>query len=294
MQEEAPVLEPGTDADASYVDKSIDTSVPVEAEAKPEKAEEKVEEAHESEADSSPADEENVDETIDAEPDAEFGEKVKKRIDEVTGKWRESERLLTDRDQQIADLQQRVDAIPADEEPFKTPADFEYDDARYQQYLATEIPRRATIAAERATLGLEAKHQSEVNDRRFAEHEEEFEKTVKDYRDKVYSATLRISKPMANVFRSVEDGPELAYYLGNNPDVARKLSGLSGEQAGYELGLIKANLSQVKETVKPPKVTKAPPPTPKIKAGNAGMAKDPADMSDNEFRKWREKQIAAR
>jgi len=296
MQEAVADLEPQTDASESsetgYVDRSIDTSIapePVEAESEVKEVEPEIE------ADSSPAEVEVLEEKADPpDPDAEFGEKVKKRIDEVTGKWRESDRKLTARDLEIEDLRAKLQAVPQPaEEPFKTLADFEYDEGKYQAYMATEIPRRATVATEQAMQGYESQEQAKVIDEKFAESEAEFAKTVEDYKDVVYDPSLRISPAMANVFKD-NAAPELAYFLGNNPDIASDLSALSPEDAGFKMGIQFAELQAAKAAAKPKKVTKAPPPAPKIKAGDAGMTKDPADMSDSEFRKWREKQIASR
>ena len=301
MQEQVADLDPQDDASASAeldkrFGKSVDTGAevaeePVEVETETEDAEAEPQ----SEVDSSPTDEENVEETIDpAEPDPEYGEKVKARIDELTARWRDSDRASAAKDQEIAKLREELSQSHPPEEPFKTVADFDYDEGKWQQYMAEEVTRRAETAAERVARGIQTDVHTERLEQEFADRERKFAETVKDYDEVAKSPSLRISEPMAAVMRGQENGPELAYYLGSNPDISARIASLPAAAAGYELGLISIELAAEKAKAQQKVVTKAPPPPPKIKAGDAGLAKDPADMTDKEFRKWREKQIANR
>jgi hypothetical protein len=57
-------------------------------------------------------------------------------------------------------------------------------------------------------------------------------------------------------------------------------------QQAREIGRIEVKLLE-----KPPvpKVSAAPPPAPKLDASDAKVTKDPAEMSADEFSKWRKK-----
>ena len=296
--EETAVLEPQADADASSDDrfaddKSVDTGV-IEPAPEPTEVETEVEEVAEepeSEAESSTAEVEVLDEKADPMPDG-----VQERIDKVTKSWRETERALTALEQENEDLRKQISEIPSESEPFKTLEDFEFDSDKYQKYLASEIDSRSKAAAERAVSGFQAKTDTDNAASEFESRELEFAKTVKDYDEVAHSRGLKISNPMAAVLRGQENGPEMAYYLGNNPDVARRISSLPAEAVGFELGLIQASMAAEKaKAAAPKKVTDAPPPPPKIPAGDEGLQRRFYEgMPDKEFNKLRRKQIANR
>jgi hypothetical protein len=293
-------LEPQEDASASsepevrYAnDKSINTApdatpqpVEVETETKAD-----VEEP-ESEADSSPAVEENDDETIDAGTE-EVVTSVKDRIAELTGKWRESERAFAAMEQENAELRKQVQASDVPKEPLKTLADFDYNEGEYQAYQNAEITKRAAEAAKSAVEEQQREAEQARRSAEFQDSEKEFAKKVKDYFDVAHDRSVPINNETAQYIRA-QKAPELSYYLGKNPDVARRIAALPPVFAGAELAKISSKLAAEKAKAKAPAVTKAPPPVPKIKSGDEGLGKNPSQMSDAEFRKWREKQIASR
>lgn len=286
MSKQEAVLEQQEDASASseeYVDTSIDSSIDTdEVETKPEE----VAEEQESEDDSSTSVENNDDEKTDGS--------FQERVDKLTKNWRESERALTALEQENVDLRKKLSEIPTSKEPLKSLADFEYDNEKYMSYMTTEIETRAIAAAEKAGQGFQDQAVIKQSESDFSAREAEFAKTVKDYQEVAYERSLKVSAPMAAAMRASEAGPEIAYYLGKNPDVARRIFSLPAETAGLEIGLIQADLAAKKVEAKPKKVSNAPPPPPKIKAGDPGITKDTGDMSDREFAKWRRKQIANR
>jgi hypothetical protein len=302
MQEQVADLEPQADASASSelderFGKSVDTGV-IEPEAETVEVETETEEAEEepeSEVESSPTEEEDLDEKTDPQEDEEFSANVKARIDELTAKWRDTERALSARDIELAELRKQLEERPVAEEPFKTLADFEYDEGKYQQYLGAEITRRAEEAGRQAALGVTSEMSTQTSLAAFKAREIEFAKTVKDYDLVAHDRSLPINDAMANAIQYAENGPELAYYLGKHPEEARRISDLPAPIAGFELRDIAAKLKSDRESVKPPKVSKAPPPPPKVKAGDGGLPKGFYEgMSDAEFAKMRRKQIANR
>jgi hypothetical protein len=73
-----------------------------------------------------------------------------------------------------------------------------------------------------------------------------------DYADVAEADDLTISIPMAAAILEAEDGPALAYYLGQNPETAERISKLSPSQAVIELGRISARLVTKTETPRKP------------------------------------------
>jgi len=274
--------EPGWGADAS-LDAEAEEAVEAEAEATEEA------EDQESEAESPTADEENVEKKTDP---------VQERIDKLTKNWRETERALEALQRENAKLLERV-RTPVRQEPIKTLADFEYDERQYQEYLFDRAEQRARQAAE------EAIHSSRVKDdtnevlERFAQRERDFAKEHPDYQEVVYARELRINDDMADVIRLSDDGVELAYYLGKNPDEAKRIDRLPAAAAGRELGILEAQLRAERAKASRKKTVSDAPPPPTKKLGGGDSAKTPSTaspesdkLSDEEWARLERKRIA--
>jgi regulator of replication initiation timing len=272
-------------------DTSVDTSV-VEAVPEPVEAEvetEGVAEEPESEVESSPTDEDNVEEKMNATP-------IEERIGELTRKWRESDRENDTLRADNAELRERLERVEQGQgelEPFKTAEDFETQE-EYHQYMDAEIDRRATAAAERVLNRSKEELTAEAIGEDFASREKVFAKDNPDYYDLVYARDLKINEAMKKVIQTDELGLDLAVYLGGNPDIAKDIYGMADVNAGMAMRDILAEIKDTKVKAETPPVTKAPPPPPQIKKGQESLEKDPAEMSDREFAKWRRKQIANR
>lgn len=218
-----------------------------------------------------------------------------------TRNWRALER---DRDhwREMAMRQQAPPpAPPAPTEPQgKTLADFDHDEAKYQQYLFTIAETRAIAAAKRE---LQQQAQQENQTRRvqtFKTREDDFAKKQADYYEVAHDESVPISTAMAEAIAESEEGPALAYHLGKNPDLAFRLANLSPTSAARELGRIEASLIAEREKAKAPVVSKAPPPAPKIDGVDPSLRVNPDDpdsdkaMTDAEWMRKRERQLAKR
>jgi len=248
------------------------------------------------EADSSTAATDTGD-TPDADP---LG--VRKRIDKLTKQREDANRrseLAEQREaaalRQLESLQRAPPPEPKEpvqaQEPKKALKDFNYNEAAFEDYLSN----RAIEAAREAAREEGSKFREEQNaiSRRdeFKVREDAFEKDHSDYKAIAHHA--KISDPVAGMLMGMEDGAEIAYHLGNNEETALRISGLSDTQAAMELGKIAARLEDKRNAPKP--VSNAPAPTPKLEASNPGVRTGyHANMTDTQFRKAREKEIAAR
>jgi hypothetical protein len=228
-----------------------------------------------------------------AEPRRKSGAEA--RIDELTRLRREAER---DRDYWRDHATRQTPAPPAAAEPDKPKAaptleKFNYDETAYQAALVAHVKDEAA----RQVRDEFRKEQAELTEKQRTEswrkRESEFAAKTPDYKDKAYYAP--ISDVMADIIKDSEKGPELAYYLGDNPDESRSIAQMSERQAALALGRIEAKLGKPPAPAPAPKpVSKAPPPPPKIDATEPAVDKDPTQMSDTEFAKWRKRQIAQR
>jgi hypothetical protein len=210
---------------------------------------------------------------------------VQKRIDELTRRRYDAER---DRDywrEQAQRALPRQEPTPPAEAPAagkKKLADFGYDEDAYEAYLL-ERSQSVAVKATREELNREQQAtQSRRREAEFTSREQKFSKDLPDYFE-VTRGHVPITAEMAETIKESELGPAIAYHLGKNPDVAASIAQLTPLQQARELGRLEAKLA---EKPKPPQVSGAPPPAPKLAAANARVDKDPKDMSDAEFSKW--------
>lgn len=98
---------------------------------------------------------------------------------------------------------------------------------------------------------------------------------------------LPLTQPIAAALIESDSPAKLMAHLAANPEEVDRIAGLSPARQAAEIGKLEAKLASA------PKVSKAPPPITPI-GGNRGGDKDPAQMTDLEFAKWRKAQIAQR
>ena len=226
----------------------------------------------------------------------------RKRFDEITARYRETERRALAAESELSRMRQQPAQPVATEKP-KTLADFEYDEAKYQEYVMSRVEKVAENAADKRDRERKTAAENERRQRKFQEREIAFEREAKDYRDVAHCAP--ISNDVAEIILDLETGPEVAYYLGKNRDIALTLNDLPKHIAAVELGRIDAKLSaerkakaEALEKAKAEKaVSKAPAPTPSIDgSGEPGHVKpdepDSDKLSDAEWARRRNKQLA--
>lgn len=252
------------------------------------------------EATESPADDAGSSEKPRDEDGKFLSAKVQKRIDELTWRNAQKEREAEYWREQALRTQQASKA----EEPAKpdpdlkrpTKADYDWDDAKYEEALISyteavaERKVQAALKAERDRVALEAREKT------WAEREAEFAKANPEYVEKVKrNDTLPISAQMAQVIKTSEVGPQVAIYLADNVEIAGQIATLPVEAAAHALGRIEGMLLAQKQAkaapAAKPVVSQAPPPPPKIEAVEPDVSKNPYDdsMSINEWFAWRNK-----
>lgn len=223
-------------------------------------------------------------------------DKIQERIDKIT---REKYDALRESDywRDRALRAQETQAKPEPVAPAVAPTleAHGYDEAKYQAAL---IEFAKVQAREEAKAILERERtEREAGSKRakFEEMQAEFIKSKPDYAEKVLrNPSLAITQEMASVIMESELGPQVAYYLAENEDKARAIAQMPPIIQAREIGRIEARLEAAKAPPPKPVVSKAPPPAPKLDATEPAIDKDPENMSDAEFAKWRRRQIAQR
>lgn len=123
--------------------------------------------------------------------------------------------------------------------------------------------------------------------RNYEDREEEASERYPDFKQVVYNDQLAISEVMADTIRGSDIGPDIAYYLGSNPDQAKRIFGLPAHLQAKEIGKIEAKLES-----NPParKTSNAPAPinpvTPKGGGGGNYDTTDPRSIKSMTTSEW--------
>lgn len=212
-----------------------------------------------------------------AEHKAELEKALQKRLAREQRKYeREAEELrqiALRSQQQTQPKPEQAQAQPADARPQREQfADYE----SYVEALADWKADQRFSARERERQQQEAFRRAQTEQLSVAqahkEREAKFVASVEDYQEKVNNPNLRISDVMAQAILHSELGPQVAYYLGNNPDEAERIAALPPIAAVKEIGKLETKVA----TPTKPK-SSAPPPIEPIKRGSASNAIDTTD-----------------
>lgn len=213
---------------------------------------------------------------------------VQKRIDELTALRYDAER---DRDYwrelAISNQTQKPQQPEIQAQPQGKPNADSYDD--YDQYisdLAKYEAQQIVEAQRKETEALQARTQQEQLTHSFTKKAETFSAEHPDFNSVISNPYLQATETMREAILVSDKGPDVAYYLGKNPDESARIAGLSSVQQIRELTLIEARL-----TAKPkPKPSSAPDPISPV-GGNQPPVADPSKMSTDEWMKWRNSQL---
>ena len=206
---------------------------------------------------------------------------AQERIDELTRKRREAER-----DAEYWKAKATQQEAPKAEKPSGRPTldQFETHEEFVSAVVDWTLKQKETESqaarAEREEAEALASYQKRANKLR-AEHD--------DYDELVESTpfTPYMRKTIANS----DNGPAVAYYLGQNREIAESLCNLSPDRQIYELGKLETKILLAKETKK---VTAAPKPISPVGMGGGKKEKSPDEMTDEEYWEWDKKQFEAK
>ena len=110
-----------------------------------------------------------------------------------------------------------------------------------------------------------------------------------DYDAVVSREDLTVTVAMQQAILESERGADLAYWLGKNPDEAKRIAGLGAVAAIRALGKVEDSLPAAGPVKKQLKLSNAPEPIRPVGGGKSTINKKPEDMNFREFKAWREK-----
>lgn len=233
--------------------------------------------------------------------------KIERRFSEIT-KQREAARQEAERERQARiELENKLKAMEAKLNPPQEKAEadpkpkpeqfsdmFEYAEALSEWTADKRIKEeKAKEAAQRVE-----QERAKVMDT-WASRVNDFRSKTPDFDDLVGSADVVVSNEVRDAIFESDVGPQILYHLAENPDVAKKLSGLSAIGALRMVGKLEAKFedsptSTPKETAA--KTSKAPPPITPIKAKANGPV---TELDDNRqfhgsYQAWKAARLAGR
>lgn len=201
-------------------------------------------------------------------------------------------RLLREQSQRQPQQHTQERAAPApqgDEEP-KRESFEDYD--QYSRAVARWEARQAAREEREAASKAEAERRHrEAAARTVREQQERWEKGVKDARaefadfeDVVDNDEIFIPEQMGRAIAESAIGPKLAYYLGKNPDEAKRIADLPAREQYAEMVLLERKVRDWKPTRK---ASNAPEPINPL-GGNAGIPNDKPSVNDD-LKTWMQK-----
>jgi hypothetical protein len=219
---------------------------------------------------------------------------VKAAITKERNRRREAEERAAKSDERIAQLAAALEAATKKPEPkpLDRPSREQFTDPdAYDEALVEYASQKAAekaIAEERQRAAQETKaRQQEKTASDFRSQIETFKADHPDF-DEVFTEDLPISPAMTDAIVSSDNAAQISYWLGQNPDEAKRINDLPPVKAIYEIGRIAAQLA-----APPPVQRSAPKPAPIKPVGQrtGTGAKDPAEMSTEEYAAYRNAQI---
>lgn len=266
-------------------------------------------------AESAPADQDPVEAKNRSAKDG-----MSERIDELTSNWRNEERtrqgVERERDywreeamrgrqtrEEPAANQQRDDAGDQD---LKTLADFNYDEKAHAKYVRDLARAEARREAQSVRDELQQGRTQVEREQARSGFQERTEAWAKEQRiddvGRLFADPRNggpvVTDSMAEAIMDSEQGPALLNYLTRNRGESEKIARMSPAQQGREIGRLEAKLAAKPHANR---VSGAPPPAPRIDgsgpAGSGNVKADSPDsdsLSDAEWAKAREKQLAGR
>ncbi|MCU0949524.1 MAG: hypothetical protein MUC68_00345 [Burkholderiaceae bacterium] len=224
-------------------------------------------------------------------PKAEDGDKpnptpkgVQKRLDELRRQagdaQRMNERLLALMEKTLT--RGEVPKVEVSGPPKRE--DFE----SYEAYLEAKADFRIAEQLKNLESKVEQVRQQEAVLRReqtWEQRQQQAAKKYEDFADVALADDLAITPVMAEAMKDSDLGPDVAYYLGKNPDEAERIAKLNPAAQVREIGKIEARL-ELKPTKQP---SKAPPPIEPLGGGKGGSEPDLSRMSQAEYEAHRKK-----
>lgn len=208
---------------------------------------------------------------------------INERFSEYAAKVRNQENTIAQLTETVANLSKQQAEVKAEATADPKPSRDQYTDPdTYDSALETwgvrEGERRGREAAAKEATDKAAKDAATAVETGWQARLEKARTEMPDFDEVALSDAVRITDEMALTVKNVENGPQLAYHLGKNPEEALRIAGLTPAMQIYEMGRLAASLGKEK-----PSVSKATKPHATLGTRASAVSKDPSEMSMDEY-----------
>lgn len=221
--------------------------------------------------------------------------KVKKRIGKLKVKGYQQEKEIERLKAELAKKNAQTESVAKPTRPneldYDDPAEFQAAQDKYDEdSFNYRMSERDKDSAVKSSADLVQKQRQEVSDN-FEKRAETISEKLPDFEEVARSEEMLeiydVAQHLADVIKESENGPEIAYFLGNNPEEAVRLAGLSTVQVAIEIGRLEGKLSG---SLKKKNISKAAEPVNTLTGkGGEVVEKSVDDMTQKEYEAMRRK-----
>lgn len=221
--------------------------------------------------------------------------KVKKRIGKLTAKNYQSEQRIKRLEAELAEKNATTETVEKptrpDELQFDDPAEFQAAQEKYDEdsfnYRMTERDKKTAVQSSADLIKEQRQERIDSFDKKVTEIGEKIPDFEEVARSEEMLEIYDVAPHLADVIEESESGPEIAYFLGNNPEEAVRLAGLSTVQVAIEVGKLEGKLSNA---LPKKNISKAAKPVNTLTGkGGEVVGKSVDDMTQKEYEAWRNK-----
>lgn len=200
-----------------------------------------------------------------------------------------------DLEAQVAELTKNKAPEPADKAP--KPEEFETWDDYYKASAKYEARQEfASLKQADETRAREESLKTEFADKQkqYAVKADEFKGKTPDFDEVINSYDGPLTPNMQQVLLDSDLGPQIAYYVAQNPEEGEAMAKMGVVQLSKYVGRLEAKLesSPTSDPKPAPKTTKAPPPISPVGKSSTASTVDPynSPTSQEDWKVWRAKQ----
>lgn len=232
-------------------------------------------------------------------PEVKKPNKVQERINQLTREKHEERQKNAELERRLAALESRP--VADEKAVVSAPNEDDFDSySDYERAREEHIAARAAQAAydrlkqeetSKSTKSQEQSRQEELKTKKAA-----FDQSVdkkrghfEDFDEVAYGHNF-MDLDLAEQIFELEKGPEVAYHLGSNLDLAEKILGMTPVKRARELTKLEYTIS----ALAPKKVSGAPDPITPIGGSDKSGSKSPSEMSDAAWLAWRNNELNSR
>ncbi|MCK5601081.1 hypothetical protein KAR91_04375 [Candidatus Pacearchaeota archaeon] len=238
---------------------------------------------------------ETTEESESSEGEEGDSKKVKKRIGKlkVKGYQQEQEikRLKAELAEKSAQAEPAVKPTRPNELDYDDPAEFQAAQDKYDEdsfnHRMSERDKETAVQSSAESVQKQRQERVDNFDKKVAEVSEKIPDFEEVARSEDMLEIYNVAPHLADVIEESESGPEIAYFLGNNPEEAVRLAGLSTVQVAIEVGKLEGKLSN---PLQKKNISKAAEPVNTLTGkGGEVIEKTVDDMTQKEYEVWRRK-----